>query len=120
MTFQCSETYFREVPMVDRYAVVCTYVGGHSTDRHSWWSLWTQDVTDAEARAQAIAAEIAAASCSELPDDVAAVIDGIKAGDADAFLEVILAAAHDRKRALRGTRGFPNLRSKAENSRWDR
>jgi hypothetical protein len=37
----------------------------------------------------------------------AATVGYIERGDFDPYLEMILAAAHNRKRALRGVRGFP-------------
>lgn len=65
-------------------ALACTFRAGHD-GHHSW--RWLQREMEAERRA---------------PSDIEVLIGNIAEGKADAYLEAILAAAHGRKRALRG------------------
>jgi hypothetical protein len=88
-------------------AVYCTYIAGH-TSKHSWETLKVQDEADAEARDQRERMR-GIGHDDETPSDVQALLDAITNGHADPYLEAILAVTHNRKRALRGTRGFGNL-----------
>lgn len=99
---QCPAVYDRILP--DEGAPVhvrCTYAVEHteSNPRHSWETL---KVLDDLARAEAVAPLVTAA-----PADLLTVIDKIRSGALDDFVEVLLAEGHDRKRARRGVPGFP-------------
>ena len=91
----CDEAYRRS----DGRTILCTFRHGHlnaaeASVPHSW--TWLRDAEKEAAR-------------DDTPSDVQAILDAITAGRADPFLEAILAVTHNRKRALRGVRGFPAL-----------
>jgi len=95
----CTEQYTRPGPPVgDGATIGCTYISGHQTPRHSWETLRVQDELDV-ATAQA--------ARHGLPSDIEALLRNIRSGNADAYIEVLLATLHNRKRALRNTPGFP-------------
>jgi hypothetical protein len=48
----------------------------------------------------------------DLPANVRVVVQGIAEGEADPYLEIILAAAHGRKNALRNAPGFARSKRK--------
>lgn len=86
----------------------CQYLAGHPAERHSWSTVKTSDENEqAEAvrRSQAAAAKRSEASAFEAVQ----LLEYIEAGRFDSILEALLNAAHNRKRTLRGVRGFPNL-----------
>lgn len=88
----CNEPYRR----VDGGTVLCTFRMGHldaaeASTPHSW--TWLRDAEKA-------------LTSDDTPSDVRAILDAITRGNADPYLEAILAITHNRKRALRGTRGF--------------
>lgn len=91
----CEEPYRRP----DSSVVFCSFREGHldadeASTPHSW--TWLKDADKEVAR-------------DDTPSDVRAILDAITRGAADPYLEAILAVTHNRKRALRGTRGFPAL-----------
>lgn len=91
----CEEPYRRS----DGSVVFCSFRKGHlnaaeSSVPHSW--TWLRDAEKAAAQ-------------DDTPSDVRAILDAITAGNADPYLEAILAVTHNRKRALRGVRGFGSL-----------
>lgn len=95
---QCEATYTRVVDGEVQH-VRCTYISEHKA-RHSWMTLQAQD---------------------ELSQNVVqidrplmtTVLSSIHDGEYDAYLEAILAVAHERKRALRGVRTFDRLRGES-------
>jgi hypothetical protein len=58
--------------------------------RHSWMWVVEQDRKDREARGKTA------------PSVVEVLLDNIASGEADPYIEALLAALHGRKRALRG------------------
>ncbi len=72
-------------------SVECTFLADHDGP-HSW-----QDYADATAPPKQ------AASSREAMDLASRILDG----DFDAYIELLLTAGHDRKKALRNTPGFP-------------
>lgn len=91
----CEEPYRRP----DSSVVFCSFRKGHlntaeASTPHSW--TWLRDADKEMAR-------------DDTPSDVQAILDAITAGNADPYLEAILAVTHNRKRALRGVRGFGPL-----------
>ena len=90
---RCPEIYVRN----PTEHIQCTYIAGHTAERHSWQTLMDQDEADAEAS-------------DPTPTVVQAFLDAILEGEVDPYLEAILAAGHNRKRTLRGTRGFPSMK----------
>ena len=88
--------------------ITCQYPADHVPDHiHSWTQLRDQEDRQREADAKEAAQGI---GCDDAtPDDVKALLDAITAGNADPYLEAILAVTHNRKRTLRGTRGFRRL-----------
>ena len=92
----CGEPYTR-TSGPSGTTVYCTFRTGHLRTQeaptpHSW--TWLRDAEREIAR-------------DDTPSDVKAILDAITAGNADPYLEAILAVTHNRKRALRGVRGFP-------------
>jgi hypothetical protein len=92
----CEQPYTRS----DGRVILCTFRHGHlstaeASTPHSW--TWLRDAERALRQ-------------DDTPSDVQAILDAITAGRADPYLEAILAVTHNRKRALRGVRGFPLLR----------
>jgi hypothetical protein len=71
--------------------VPCTFLNDHDGP-HSW-----QDFADAIAPPKAVA------SAKEAMDLASRILDG----DFDVYVELLLTAGHDRKKALRNTAGFP-------------
>jgi hypothetical protein len=72
-------------------SIPCTYLNDHAGE-HSW-----QDYADA------VAQPVNVASSREAMDLASRILDG----DFDVYVELILTAGHDRKKALRNTAGFP-------------
>jgi hypothetical protein len=99
----CGEVYSR--PYGDR--VLCTYIKDHLKQIHSWETLRVQDDADVAEEKERAARGIG--HDDETPEDVQVLLDNITAGRADPYLEAILAVTHNRKRTLRGTRGFGHL-----------
>lgn len=87
----CGQIYVPPVAGSKGYA--CTFLEDHPSERHSWFAL--KETYDSMALAQ---------EDDETPQEVQVFLDAISEGRADAYLEAILAGAHARKRALRGTR----------------
>lgn len=93
---QCAARYVRP----DGTEIRCTFLVSHPAPQHSFYGMKTQDEADARS----------GIGCDdETPSDVQTLLDNITAGKADPYLEAVLAVAHNRKRALRGTRGFNRL-----------
>lgn len=89
--------------------LLCHYLAGHDTSRHSWQTLADADDYEVQER---LAHERRAADGARPVNadaDVQVVLDWINQGDFDTVLEAILASAHNRKRTLRNVRGFPDL-----------
>lgn len=88
----CDALYTRP----DGYAMHCTYVKGHTTGAmpdHSWFGIRCLDIAEAE-------------KVDYTPAAVQAFLDSMTRGEMDLYIEAILAVAHNRKRAQRGTAGF--------------
>lgn len=81
----------------------CTYIDGHEAN-HSFRTLELTDETERDELRRASAVTVAAA-----PSAVQEFVGQIEDGDLDRFLELILSAAHDRKRTRRGAAGFPRV-----------
>lgn len=101
--------------------LLCQYLADHPKDTHSHHTVQVADEAELEIRAQAerLAAAVDSVKSTPygdlndaqlVPMDVTMVVKSLEDGDYDDYLELILAAAHDRKRAKRGTRGFPRRR----------
>lgn len=73
----------------------CTFVRNHSGEC-SWYDIYRRDVAEE------------ADKVDYTPAAVQAFLDSIVRGEMDLYLEAILAVAHNRKRARRGTPGFIN------------
>lgn len=104
MTRQCTARYSRPLSIVvkdDPGEVRCTFVVDHPASNHSFFALQCEDAVEAERRAKA-----AAAPADDTPRNVQSFLDAIASGMYDPYLEAILAVGHNRKRALRGVRGF--------------
>lgn len=89
----CGVTYTRP----NGNDLICTFVRGHIQSDHSWLAIRCADIADAE-------------KIDYTPQAVQAFLDSMTRGDMDAYLEAILAVAHNRKRAIRGTPGFRSPR----------
>ena len=81
---------------------------------HSWERIWEAD-SDVIHKLLPPPPQLVGGIPGEgmLINSTAAVHDFVEAiehGELDSWLEAILAAGHNRKRALRGVRGFPGLR----------
>lgn len=87
----CNEPYWR-----DAIRVPCTFLKDHPTPNHSWFALRVQDEVDAEMATQRYNVTV------PIPDRVVPLVSAITAGTLDDCLEVILTAAHTRKRARHG------------------
>lgn len=101
----CREPYDRPPVLFpectpEELTVRCTFIKGHGV-RHSWFAISAQDTVDVEKLTPR--SDYGAA----FPGDVAVILDNIAQGKADRYLEAILLVTHSRKRALRGTPGFP-------------
>lgn len=83
--------------------LMCQFLLDHPAEHHSWWTLSVADAAAAEAKAQR---EAVAATLDTTPVGVQALLDALTTGKYDQWLEALLAVAHGRKRALRGTPGF--------------
>ncbi len=83
--------------------MTCQYLPSHPVEHHSWWTCQVADAAEAEAEAQR---REAATVLDTTPVGVQALLDALTAGKYDRWLEALLAVAHGRKRALRGTPGF--------------
>lgn len=101
-TQRCREEYLR-VLTGSKERIQCTYIDGHSSE-HSFRTLMVQDETDKTALEQRLDLLQPDGDKSAL-----AIVRNIEEGKADPYLEAILSAAHNRKRALRGVRLFPDL-----------
>jgi len=75
--------------------VPCTFIKDHPAPNHSWFALKVQDEVDNE-----MAAQGKYNLSLTIPDDLVPLIAAITGGSLDDGLEVILTAAHGRKRAL--------------------
>lgn len=98
---QCREVYDRILP--DDLApthVRCTYIEGHDA-RHSFETLRQSDEVLRSESLRAVRAS------GDTPKGVQNFLEAIEAGLLDPYIEAILAAGHDRKRARRGVLGFP-------------
>jgi hypothetical protein len=82
----CRALYVRP----DNMALYCTFPLNHGVSEHSWAGIRCADTEKVDYTPQA----------------VQAYLDSMTRGDMDAYLEAILAVAHSRKRAIRGTPGF--------------
>lgn len=101
MTIQLCETRYNRPHQLDPKAekLFCQYIKDHPVDRHSWFAIKTCD--DAEL-ARLVKQD---AGCyDDQPVELQAILDAINRGDADKYLEAILAAGHSRKRLLRGVK----------------
>lgn len=105
MTTLCRSIYVRDIPGQSGMGLECQYIKGHPSDRHSWYAVEQQDIVDAEK-----AAADEQQRWAQMNDEVVSdLLEDIRCGKWDSFLEALLSAAHDRKRTLRGVRGFPRL-----------
>lgn len=111
MTELCGKTYVR-VQGDEREYLKCQYIDGHPIDRHSWYAIAEQDIVDAEKRKVEEQRQKAEAGDGTVKE----VLEQIEAGLWDSYIEVMLSALHDRKRALRNVRGFPNLERRGKRS----
>jgi len=75
----------------DGSVIRCTYLAGHPepATRCSWFGVKAQDEFDAD-------------KVDYTPTAVQAMLDALVEGGLDPYIEAILAAAHHRKRSLRG------------------
>lgn len=89
---QCEESF-----VMGGKTVQCTYPLGHTVSECSFARLRQQYLADVRGG-------------SGLPDDVETLITNLRNGNADRYIEVLLSALHDRKRAIRGVPGFPRER----------
>lgn len=84
------------------YAVLlCQLKAGHE-GVHTWSGVYAMDT----GALMSLGPPTEVTTTSTVED----FIDGIAVGEYDPYLELILAAGHDRKLALRGVRGFPRTR----------
>lgn len=90
----CGEAYARPSGEIVR----CTYIEHHPVRQHSWFAVRSQDEADAATRTQV---------ADYTPVAIQAVLNAIVRGDLDLYVEAILEAGHNRKRARRGVVGFP-------------
>lgn len=101
---QCGAVYDRILPGDKSPTHIrCTYVEGH-TASHSWATLQFCDEAAAQDERERVREGLAD---TDLPTAVRRVVEGLTAGELDKYIELILAAGHDRKRARRGVYGFP-------------
>lgn len=90
--------------------ITCQFLRGHvPTNVHSWQRLAEAEGVQRDQDMRATQGPKGVGCDDDTPDDVRALLDAITQGNADPYLEAILAVTHNRKRALRGTRGFGNL-----------
>lgn len=107
-TLLCPHRYERPIEVdVNQTVLFCHYLLDHPEPRHSFFTL-------AEVDRQQVAELRRESDGDRKPtrnevEDVQCVLDWINSGDFDTVLEAILAAAHNRKRTIRGLRGFPDL-----------
>ena len=87
----CGAIYNRQYRDGSSSPLTCQYIEGHDTARHSWSTIREQD-------------DYVDTQGDDTPQEVQVFLDAINDGRADAYLEAILAAAHSRKRSLRGVR----------------
>ena len=114
---QCQAIYTRKLSNLPLESPVsidvqCTFIKGHPGEKHSWETLKLQDEADrevAEERQRLLRGIGGIGHDDSTPSDVQALLDNIVSGGADPYLEAILAVTHNRKRALRGVRGFGSL-----------
>jgi hypothetical protein len=85
----CDVPYFRNAQRIP-----CTFIKEHPSPNHSWFALKVQDEVDAEMETWAMTTRI--------PEEMVPLIAALTSGAMDDCLEVILAAAHGRKRARHG------------------
>lgn len=98
---QCPAVYSRVLPGDLQPAHIrCTYIEGHAAG-HSFRTLEVTDEVEAEELRAASATSVAAA-----PPLIQTIVGKIEDGEVDRYLELILSAGHDRKRARRGVPGF--------------
>jgi hypothetical protein len=109
----CMEPYNRSRVVDHAVDLFCQYRRGHEGDLHSWEEVAEEDrrrEAEEEAASAARAAGADPLEARESARTLEAVVldlcDGIAAGEYDRYLERILAAGHDRKRARRGVWGF--------------
>jgi hypothetical protein len=104
MTQMCRSVYHRqwrnEKGLSEADIVLCTYLKDHPTDRHSWWALKVQDQCDEEAVIEEQVERVWSLNF-EVPKNLLPLVEAIAAGYLDEHLEVILSAAHGRKRGRR-------------------
>jgi hypothetical protein len=103
----CMKRYSRTHINPKNVDLYCQFRTNHTGD-HSW-----QDIKAADDSAEEVDVPLV-----EVPDpdevetmerNVLTLVHAIDRGAFDPYLEVLLAAAHDRKRTLRGVRLFPRL-----------
>jgi hypothetical protein len=105
----CGAVYTRPATTAGphREVLTCQYLANHPVERHSWSTVKTTDEHETAAAAQRDHAVM-----SEK-----ALLDNIESGYYDTILEAILNAGHNRKRTLRGVRGFPDLERRSDRRR---
>lgn len=81
----------------------CQYQKNHELNNHSWASIARSDTDAINEKHKDEACE---ADVSPVATAAADVVEAISTGVYDPYLEMILAAGHNRKRALRGVPGF--------------
>jgi hypothetical protein len=109
----CMERYVRSEVTGNKHDVdlYCQYTHQHGTVSHSWQLLREEDMAVREAKEQQPPPVVP--EQQHLPLDhpstekyAEMICESIEEGHLDLYLEVILSFGHDRKRTMRGVRGF--------------
>ena len=87
----CGATYRRD----QAHVIQCTFIKDHPSPNHSWFALKVQDEVDAEATRETWTMS------APIPTEMVPLVTAITSGAMDDCLEILLAAAHGRKRARR-------------------
>lgn len=95
----CRSPYHRP----NNTVLLCQYLVDHPATHHSWWTCQIADETEVEQRRLR---DHAASLLDTTPAGAQALLDAVLGGEYDQWLEALLAAGHNRKRAVRGVRGF--------------
>jgi hypothetical protein len=112
----CDEPYTRPLRLFPSDGLVvpvrCTFIENHGAN-HSWYALQVADETELEKLRTKRHEEAALDVEDDLPAEVASLTLEIEAGEYDPYLEILLAYLHDRKKCLRGVKGFTRSRRTA-------
>lgn len=101
----CMKRYSRTHINKNNVDLYCQFRTNHDGD-HSWEEIKRAD--DAAEQVEVPLVEMPETD-DTMEQNVVVIVNAIDRGAFDAYLEVILASAHDRKRTLRGVRLFPRL-----------